>query len=358
MGAFEENPFLSLLVPVFNEEKGIIAFYQRIRPILSSITEHFEIIFVNDGSTDRSVEELQSLHSQDPRAKLIDLSRNFGKEVAMSAGLDFCRGEVVVIIDADLQDPPELIPEMVDKWRDGFDVVYATRISRQGETFLKKATANFFYRFIGRLSRTEIPRNTGDFRLMSRRTVEALKLLREQNRFMKGLFSWVGFKQASIPYSREPRFAGATKWNYWKLWNFAIEGITSFSYVPLQVASYLGASVAALSFLYAAYLVVRTVLFGIDVPGYASLMVAILFFSGVQLLFLGVIGEYLGRISNETKRRPLYLIKDLAGLDPSSNEYVFLENRQGPGKKMNNKNRNTSPPVKDSYDTAKDAQSN
>jgi polyisoprenyl-phosphate glycosyltransferase len=333
MSTSEKIPFLSLIVPVFNEEKGLSAFYEKTCPILSSITEHFEMIFVNDGSIDKSVEKIQSLHFQDDRVKLIDLSRNFGKEVAMSAGLDFCRGEVVVIIDADLQDPPELIPEMVKKWQQGFDVVYATRTNRQGETFLKKATADFFYRVIGRLSRTDIPRNTGDFRLMSRRTVEALKLLREQNRFMKGLFSWVGFKQVSIPYSREPRFAGGTKWNYWKLWNFAIEGITSFSYVPLQVASYLGITVAALSFLYAAYLVIRTVLFGIDVPGYASLMVAILFFSGVQLLFLGVIGEYLGRISHETKRRPLYLIKGLAGIDPSSNEYVFLENRQELSKK-------------------------
>jgi polyisoprenyl-phosphate glycosyltransferase len=344
MSTPEEKPFLSLIVPVFNEEKVLSAFYERTCPILSSISEHFEIIFVNDGSNDGSIDKIQSLHLQDDRVKLIDFSRNFGKEVAMSAGLDFSRGEVVVIIDADLQDPPELIPKMVEKWQEGYDVVYATRTTRQGETFLKKATADFFYRVIGRLSRTEIPRNTGDFRLMSRRTVEVLKLLREQNRFMKGLFSWVGFKQVSIPYSREPRFAGETNWNYWKLWNFAIEGITSFSYVPLQVASYMGAGVAAFAFLYAAFLVIRTLLFGIDLPGYASLMVAILFFSGVQLLFLGVIGEYLGRISHETKRRPLYLVKGLAGIDPSGNEYVFLENRQRLGKKTpNDGKRNTTP---------------
>jgi len=328
MSTPEEKPFLSLIIPVFNEEKVIPAFYERTSPILSSISEHFEIIFVNDGSSDSSAEKIRLLHQQDERVKLIDFSRNFGKEIAMSAGLDFCRGEVVVIIDADLQDPPELIPKMVEKWKEGFDVVYATRTSREGETFLKKATADFFYRVIGRLSRTEIPRNTGDFRLMNRRTVEALRLLREQNRFMKGLFTWVGFKQVSIPYSREPRFAGGTTWNYWKLWNFAIEGITSFSYVPLQVASYIGICVAAFAFLYAAFLVIRTLLFGIDLPGYASLMVAILFFSGVQLLFLGVIGEYLGRISHEIKRRPLYLIKDMAGIDPSGNEYAFLKDSQ------------------------------
>ncbi|MBN1545206.1 MAG: glycosyltransferase family 2 protein [Syntrophaceae bacterium] len=339
MGNPQENPLLSVIVPVFNEEKVLTALYERTYPILSSITDNFEIIFVNDGSTDNSLDKIRTLCSDDNRVKLIDLSRNFGKEVAMSAGLDFCRGEAVVIIDADLQDPPELIPSMVEKWREGFDVVYATRTSRQGETFLKKATAEFFYRVIGRLSRTEIPRNTGDFRLMNRRTVEALKLLREQNRFMKGLFSWVGFEQVSIPYLREPRVAGGTKWNYWKLWNFAIEGITSFSYVPLQVAGYLGLLVAAVSFLYAAYLVIRTFLFGIDVPGYASLMVAILFFSGVQLLVLGVLGEYLGRISHETKRRPLYIIKDLAGIDPSHNQYVFLEYGEALGKIRANENK-------------------
>lgn len=333
MVAFAENPFLSLIVPVFNEEQVLPRFYERTSPILLSISEHYEIVFVNDGSSDRSVEGIKSLRSYDDRVKFIDLSRNFGKEVAMSAGLDFALGEVMVIIDADLQDPHELIPDMVEKWREGFDVVYATRTSRKGDTFLKRATANLFYRAIGSLSRTEIPRNTGDFRLMSRRTVEALKLIREQNRFMKGLFSWVGFKQVSIPYFREPRLAGGTKWNYWKLWNFAIEGITSFSYMPLQVTGYIGMCVAALALLYAAFLVIRTFFFGVDVPGYASLMVAILFFSGVQLVFLGVIGEYLGRISHETKRRPLYLIKDLAGIDPSDNEYVFLENRQPPTNK-------------------------
>ena len=319
--------FLSLVVPVYDEEATIDVFFARTAPILTAIDNCFEIIFVNDGSRDKTVKKILSLRAEDSRVKLIDLSRNFGKEIAMTAGLDFARGQVVVVIDADLQDPPELIPQMIDKWREGFDTVYATRTVREGETFIKKATANAFYRVIGKLAKTEIPRNTGDFRLMSRRTVDALKLLREHHRFMKGLFSWVGFKQVSIPYCREPRCAGRTKWDYWKLCNFAIEGITSFSYVPLQVATYLGIGVSLLSFLYAAYLIIRTLFYGIDVPGYASIMVTILFFSGVQLLFLGVIGEYLGRISNETKGRPLYLVQNVVGIDDGNMNNVFLDSR-------------------------------
>ncbi|MBE0596261.1 MAG: glycosyltransferase family 2 protein, partial [Desulfuromonadales bacterium] len=302
-----EPVFLSLVVPAYNEEAVIGHFYDRTGPILKAISENFEIIFINDGSRDRTVDEVVALHERDPRVKLIDLSRNFGKEIALSAGLDFSRGEVVIVIDADLQDPPELIPQMVAKWREGYDMVYATRLARQGETLVKKATANAFYRMIGRLTKIHIPKNTGDFRLLSRRAVEALKTLREQHRFMKGLFSWIGFRQISLPYCREPRYAGQTKWNYWKLWNFAIEGITSFSYIPLQVASYIGLTIASCSFVYAFYLVLKTFYGGVDVPGYASLMVAILFFSGVQLSFLGVMGEYLGRMFNETKNRPLYL---------------------------------------------------
>jgi polyisoprenyl-phosphate glycosyltransferase len=315
--------FLSLIVPAFNEEEVIDSFYERTAPILSGIDRRFEIIFINDGSFDSTPQKVRALNERDPRVKLIDLSRNFGKEIAMTAGLDFARGEVVVIIDADLQDPPELIPKMVEMWRQGYDTVFATRTVREGEGFLKKATAGAFYKVMGRLSRVEIPANTGDFRLMSRRTVEALKLLKEQHRFMKGLFSWVGFKQTSLPYRREPRFAGRTKWNYWRLWNFALEGITSFSYAPLQLAIYFGCFVALFSFLYAGYLITRTVLFGRDLPGYPSIMVTVLFFSGVQLIFLGAIGEYLGRMFNEIKKRPLYLIQDMVGLH-SSNENVFL----------------------------------
>lgn len=321
----EGCPLLSVVVPCYNEEDVIDAFYGRVSPILAAIDDNHEIVFVNDGSRDRTAELVGALHLRDDRVKMIDLSRNFGKEIAMTAGLDFATGSAVVVIDADLQDPPELISMMVDKWREGYDVIYATRTVREGEGVFKKATATMFYRVIGKLTRIEIPENTGDFRLLSRRVVNALKSLREQHRFMKGLFSWVGFKQTSISYRRQPRFAGETKWNYWRLWNFALEGITSFSLGPLQVSTYFGAFVACFAFAYAAFLIVRTLVLGIDVPGYASIMVAILFFSGVQLFTLGVIGEYLGRMFNETKNRPLYLVQGIVGLDQSGN-YVYLPN--------------------------------
>lgn len=322
--AESEPLFLSLVVPAFNEEAMIYIFYERAIPILSALDGDFELIIVNDGSSDATGEKVRELHAKDPRVKLIDLSRNFGKEIAMTAGLDLSSGAVVIVMDADLQDPPELIPEMIRKWREGYDTVYATRTVREGETFLKKSTANIFYRLISRLTKIKIPANTGDFRLMSRRTVDALKLLREHHRFMKGVFAWVGFKQTQIYYQREPRAAGYTKWNYWKLWNFAIEGITSFSYGPLKLSSYLGFSAAFFAFCYALFLIIRTLIFGRDLPGYASIMVVVLFFSGVQLVFLGILGEYVGRMFNETKRRPLYLIQDLLGVD-QVNENVFLE---------------------------------
>lgn len=312
--AEEDKVFLSLIVPVYNEEEVIDVFYERTAPILSAIDERFEIIFINDGSRDKTVPRIKNLCFRDPRVKLVSFSRNFGKEIAITAGLDFCGGEVVVVTDVDLQDPPEVITEMVAKWKEGYDTVYATRVFREGESFFKKATASLFYRVIRWLTRIDLPGNTGDFRLINRRTVEALRMIREQHRFMKGLFSWVGFKQTQVLYQRQPRAAGKTKWNYWKLWNFAIEGITSFSYVPLQIASYLGIVIALLAFLYSIFLVVRTLISGIDVPGYASIMVVVLFLGGSQLIFLGVIGEYLGRLYNESKHRPLYLIQELRGL--------------------------------------------
>ena len=313
--SIDNDVFISIVVPAFNEQECILAFYERTFPVLCDISDRFEIIFVDDGSLDNTAEKVRELRSKDLRVKLIVLSRNFGKEIAMTAGLDFANGEVVVIIDVDLQDPPELIPRMVEKWKEGYDNVYATRVAREGESYIKKLTARAFYRVMRCLSRVDLPENTGDFRLLSRRAVEALKLLREQHRFMKGLFAWVGFRQASILYRREPRFGGRTKWNYWRLWNFAIEGITSFTYIPLQFSVYLGCIIALFSFGYSAFLVVRTLLFGRDVPGYASIMVAILFLGAVQLISLGVIGEYLGRMYNETKQRPLYLVQNLQGID-------------------------------------------
>lgn len=274
----------------------------------------YEIICVNDGSQDDTLAKLIKYHHFNGNIKVINLSRNFGKEIALTAGLDHARGAAVIPIDADLQDPPELIVEMLEKWREGYDVVYAKRRSRHGETWLKQITANGFYRLLQKMTPVHIPQDTGDFRLMDRQVVEALKKLPETHRFMKGLFGWVGFKQTALEYDRLPRYKGRTKWNYWQLWNLAIEGITSFSALPLKVWSYMGLLISFGAFIYALFLIVRTLIFGIDVPGYASLMVAILFMGGVQLISLGVIGEYLGRIYAEVKRRPLYLIRDTYGI--------------------------------------------
>jgi len=251
---------------------------------------------------------LQSLADHDPRIGLLRLSRNFGKEAALTAGLDHVGDDAVLILDADGQDPPELIPEFVARWREGFDDVHGTRLAREGETLLKRATAHAFYRVIGRLSRTPVPADTGDFRLLSPRAVAALRQLRERNRFMKGLFGWVGFRQVSIPYHRAPRAAGVSKFNFWKLWNFAIEGITGFSTAPLRIATYVGLLTALLAFLYALWIIVKAVAWGDPVAGWPTMMAVILFLGGVQLIALGTIGEYLGRLYEEAKQRPLYLV--------------------------------------------------
>jgi glycosyltransferase involved in cell wall biosynthesis len=246
----------------------------------------------------------------DPRVALINLSRNFGKEVAMTAGLNYSKGSAVVIIDVDLQDPPELIPELIQHWQEGYDVVYAKRKSRKGETCLKKTTSYLFYRLIRKLNRVDIPFDAGDFRLLSRRAVEAINSLPEQHRFMKGLFAWIGFPQIAVEYQRDPRFAGTSKWNYWDLWMLAIEGITSFTIAPLKIASYIGFTSALGAFIYAIEIVLKTLTLGDPIPGYPTLITIILFLGGLQLMTLGIIGEYLGRMFNESKRRPLYLIKD------------------------------------------------
>lgn len=306
-------PEISIVVPMYNEEGNIEMFYRRVVNVLDSLGKPFEIICINDGSRDGTLYKLNVLHQKDPRVKIINLSRNFGKEIAMTAGLDYSSGEAVIPIDADLQDPPELIPRLIAQWREGYDVVYATRVRRHGENWLKKITAGAFYNVAERITSISIPQNTGDFRLMSRPVVEALKQIRERHRFMKGLFTWVGFHQTSISYDRDPRFAGRTKWNYWKLWNFALEGITSFSYVPLQAATYSGILISLVAFIYATIVFIRTLVFGNPVPGYPSLMVIVLFLGGVQLFTLGVIGEYIGRIYNESKRRPLYFVQGAQG---------------------------------------------
>lgn len=306
---------LSVVVPLYNEELNIDYLFERLVSVLDRLKMNYEIVCVNDGSKDNTIDRLIEHHHQTPAIKVVNLSRNYGKEIALSAGLDFANGAAVVPIDADLQDPPELIEELVEKWREGYDVVLATRRSRVGEGWVKRFTANAFYRTIDRISQVPIPRDTGDFRLMDRRVVNALKRLPERNRFMKGLFAWVGFKQTSIYYDRPSRYKGETTWNYWRLWNFALDGITSFSFIPLKVWSYIGLLVAIPAFFYASFLVLRTVLFGIDLPGYASLMVAVLFLGGVQLVSLGVLGEYLGRVYEEVKGRPLYLVREAYGFN-------------------------------------------
>jgi glycosyltransferase involved in cell wall biosynthesis len=310
-----KGPLISLIVPVYNESSNIMEFYFKVTRVMNQTGYGYELVFINDGSRDDSLEKLSGLREKDHRIKIIDLSRNFGKELAVTAGLDNCRGDAVIPIDADLQDPPEVIPELLAKWKEGYDVVYATRNRRDGESSMKKMTAHLFYRVIKSLTPIHIPQDTGDFRLMSRKVVNALKELRERHRFMKGLFSWVGFRQTSVSYRREPRFAGKSKFNYWKLWNFALEGITSFSFLPLQVATYLGFAISLFAISFALYLFITTLIGGNPVPGYPSLMVAVLFLGGVQLTTLGIIGEYIGRIYNESKQRPLYFVQDMIGMD-------------------------------------------
>ena len=315
MPSYSGDVELSVVVPVYNEEQNLDYLFERLISVLNRLNMTYEIVCVNDGSKDNTIERLIEHHQQNPAIKVVNLSRNYGKEIALSAGLDYTCGDAVVPIDADLQDPPELIAEMVAKWREGYDVVLATRRSRQGESWAKRFTANAFYRIIDRISHVPIPRDTGDFRLIDRRVVDAIKQLPDRNRFMKGLFAWVGFKQTSILYDRPSRYKGETTWNYWRLWNLALDGITSFSFIPLKVWSYIGLLVAIPAFFYASFLVIRTVLFGVDLPGYASIMVAVLFLGGVQLVSLGVLGEYLGRVYEEVKGRPLYLVRESYGFD-------------------------------------------
>ncbi|TRZ50906.1 glycosyltransferase [bacterium] len=306
---------ISVVVPAYNEEAVLPEFHRRIVMLFDELPDYdCEVVYVNDGSLDGTQGIISSLAAIDERVSSVDLSRNFGKEIAMTAGFDHARGDAVIVIDADLQDPPELIRELIREWKNGYDVVYATRTVREDETWLKKTTAAWFYRLIQVVSRVRIPANTGDFRLMSRRSVNALLTLREQHRFMKGLFAWVGFPSKAVPYPRDPRFAGETKFNYWKLWNFALEGITAFTIAPLKVATYFGLFTAFFAFSYGIWIIFKTLVYGDIVRGYPTIMVTMLFLGGVQLFFIGVVGEYVGRIFNETKARPLYFVK---GYNPS-----------------------------------------
>lgn len=304
-------PAISVVIPCYNEQEVLPEFHARITAAMEGIGLPFELVYVNDGSRDGTLALMLQAQAADPRVAVVNLSRNFGKEIALTAGLDHAAcSEAVVVIDADLQDPPEVIPALVAAWRQGFDVAYAQRSVRHGESWLKRVTAAGFYRVMQRLGgRVQLPQDTGDFRLMSRRSLDALLQLREQHRFMKGLFAWVGFPSVAVPYDRAPRAAGTTKWNWWKLWNLSLEGITSFTVGPLKIASYLGLGIAFISAAYIVQLLLRTLLFGNPVAGYPSLMAAVLFLGGVQMMMLGIIGEYLGRVFNETKGRPLYIVE-------------------------------------------------
>jgi len=320
-------PLLSLVVPMFNEEEGVQGFFARLIPILRTVTEDYEVVCIDDGSSDRTLLSLALERGKDERIKVLSLSRNFGKDTALSAGLDYARGQAVIPIDADLQDPPELIPQMVAKWREGFDVVYARRTSRDSDDTQKRVTAGMFYRIHNWMADVRIPDNVGDFRLMDRRVVEALKHLPEKTRFMKGLFAWVGFKQVGIDYRREARAAGTTKWRYWKLWNFALDGITASSTVPLRIWTYFGVALGLFSMAYACWLVVHTMIYGNPVPGYASLMVTVLTLGSINIVATGILGEYVGRIYNEVRGRPLYLVRETMGLESQNSE---MEDHHGP----------------------------
>jgi glycosyltransferase involved in cell wall biosynthesis len=305
-----KRPLVSIVTPFFNEEGSVFVFNNAITHALDRILGfEFEFICINDGSTDHTLDELLVCAQKDSRYVVLDLSRNFGKEAAMSAGIDYASGDCVIPIDADLQDPPTLISQMLVKWQDGAEVVLAKRIDRSTDSYAKRTSALMFYRLHNALSNLKIPENVGDFRLMDRRVIDALKKLPERQRFMKGLFAWLGFKTVTIEYTREARANGHSKFSGWKLWNFAIEGITSFSLVPLKVWTYIGAAGSLFAFCYASFITLRTLIFGIDVPGYASLLVVMLFFGSLQLMSLGVIGEYIGRIYFESKQRPLYIIR-------------------------------------------------
>jgi glycosyltransferase involved in cell wall biosynthesis len=304
---------VSIVVPMMNEESCLEQLFDRLHSTMAQIDCEYEIVCINDGSTDQTLSLLLDRRNFDKRLIVIDLSRNFGKEAALTAGLHHARGACAIPIDADLQDPPALIGQMIEKWRQGYEVVTAVRVARDTDSMAKRSTAGGFYWLMSKISDIEIIANAGDYRLLDRKVVDAIRQLPERSRFNKGLFAWVGFRQCAVEYSRPERHAGKTKFRYWRLWNFALDGITSFSTSPLRIWSYIGMCIALLALFYAAYLVGRTVLLGNPVPGYASIMVAILFFSGLNMLSLGVVAEYIARIFVETKQRPLYIVREIHG---------------------------------------------
>lgn len=311
--AGKSAPKISVLVPVYNEAEVLPAFFARLQSALEPLQIGYEVICVNDGSSDNSLAVLESFAATDPRLKVVSFSRNFGKEAAMSAAIDYAGGDAAIPIDCDLQDPPELIGAMVEKWQAGSDVVVAKRISRSMDSSMKRVSAGLFYRVFNRISEVDIPMDVGDFRLMDRKVLDVLRALPEKDRFMKGLYCWPGFTHSTIEFHRQGRERGASKFNYWGLWNFALSGITSFSTFPIRFSVYLGLVIALVAFLFGFFIIFKTLLFGADTPGYASIMVVVLFLGGVQLFFLGLMGEYIGRIYKEIKNRPLYVVERTVG---------------------------------------------
>jgi Glycosyltransferases involved in cell wall biogenesis len=306
-----DKKLITILIPAYNEEEVLYILYNRLTKLIESIDNYnFEILFINDGSKDNTMPIIKSLREKDNRLSYVNLSRNYGKETAMLAGFDYAKGDALIIMDADLQDPPELIPEMLKYWEQGYDDVYAKRNSRKGESFFKKFTSSLYYKILQKTTRIDIQKDTGDFRLLDRRCVESLKKMRESERYTKGLFSWIGYNKKELLFDREPRAAGKTKWNYRKLVDLSIDGITSFTTSPLRWSAIFGTIISVIAFIYALFLIIRTIFWGVDVAGYASTMVVMLFLGGIQLVFLGVLGEYIGRIFNETKNRPLYFVNE------------------------------------------------
>ncbi len=310
-----EKILCSVVVPVYNEELVIQETYQRLKTVMDGLNEPYELIFVNDGSRDATAKIARALCDTDRNVKFIDFSRNFGHQVAITAGMDYSSGEAVVVIDADLQDPPEIIPEMIEKWREGYEVVFGKRIKRKGETFFKKLTAKIFYRFLKSMTEVDIPVDTGDFRLIDRKVCEALKAVNERSRYVRGIISWLGFKHTGVEFVREKRFAGETKYPLKKMLRFAFDAIASFSYKPLKLASYAGVTVSIASFLYLLVVLYQRLFTNTTITGWASTLAVSLFFNGIILIILGIVGEYIGRIYDEVKGRPLYIVSNAVNFD-------------------------------------------
>lgn len=316
----------SIIVPMFNEEEVIEFTYDRLKQVMDGTEEPYELIFVNDGSHDRTVELITMICNFDPSVRLINFSRNFGHQIAISAGMDYAQGEAIVVIDADLQDPPEVILEMIAKWKEGYEVVYGKRLKRKGETLFKKVTAKIFYRMMRMMTNVDIPVDTGDFRLIDRKVCDVLRGLKEKNRFVRGLVSWIGFRQTMVEYEREERFAGETKYPLKKMISFAVDGITSFSHKPLKIATYVGFTLSIGSFLYLIVVIFQKLFTGSTVAGWASIVAVNLLFNGIILMLLGLIGEYIGRIYDESKNRPLYIVRDVQGYSGPKGDYPTAAN--------------------------------